>query len=123
MESPDLERVNSVLERRRTDRDQGLENGPSGLRPQTAVHASGIEFVGRLGGNQAFTATKDQPDYDETIKKTPDARLYFTWAESFDLRPFGDPDLWLQALIEGWATCMLTFLVGATAYSLAPKAG
>lgn len=30
-------------------------------------------FVGRLGGNRAFTLSKDDPDYDDKIKRLPDA--------------------------------------------------
>jgi hypothetical protein len=78
-------------------------------------------FVGRLGGNQAFTASKDDPDYDEILKNTPDASGHFTCAEAFDFSLFLDFDLWQQALIEGWATCMFVFITGSIGYGIAAK--
>jgi len=69
-------------------------------------------FVGRLGGNQAFTLSKDDPNYDEKLRKTPDAAPSLTWRGSFDLRGFRDVELWKQAVLEGWATSMLVWISG-----------
>ena len=115
--APNLDRMHSQLRRRRLSHDQ-LENGRSEGRE--SVQNSGTEFIGRIGGNQAFVVSKDDADYDDIVKKTPDASPFFSWAESFDLHPFTDLELWRQAVIEAWGTCMITFLVGVTAYSLGP---
>jgi hypothetical protein len=77
-------------------------------------------FVGRLGGNQAFTLDVADPDYDEKLKNTPDAGSSFKWKESFDLRGFVDGELWKQAILEGWATSLIVWITGLVAYSLAP---
>ncbi|KDQ12155.1 hypothetical protein BOTBODRAFT_189428 [Botryobasidium botryosum FD-172 SS1] len=80
-------------------------------------------FAGRLGGNQAFTLSKDDPDYDEKRRSTPDAATSLSWRESFDLRAFRDGELWTQAVFEGWATSMLVWtsgLLGLTFSSATP---
>jgi hypothetical protein len=77
-------------------------------------------FVGRLGGNQAFTVSRDDPDYDEKLKHTPDAAPLFTWREAFDFAGFRDVDLWQQAVLEGWGTSMLVWISGLVAYTLVP---
>jgi hypothetical protein len=75
-------------------------------------------FLGRLGGNGAFTLDESDPNYDEKIRHTPDAGPSFTWKESFDLRGFLDVELWKQAFLEGWATAMLIWITGVPAYAL-----
>lgn len=77
-------------------------------------------FVGRLGGNQAFTLSQDDPDYDEKIRRTPDAVPSFSWKESFDLRGFREAELWKQAILEGWASSMLVWINGLAAFTFAP---
>jgi hypothetical protein len=59
-------------------------------------------FAGRLGGNHEFTLSPDDPHYETTLEKTPDALPIFLWSDSFELRSFRDKELWKQALIEGW---------------------
>lgn len=77
-------------------------------------------FVGRLGGNRAFTLDVADPNFDEKHRSTPDAGPSFTWKESFDLRGFVDVELWKQAILEGWATSLLVWITGLAAYSLTP---
>ena len=77
-------------------------------------------FVGRLGGNRAFTLDVNDPNYDEKLRNTPDAGSSFTWRESFDLRGFVDAELWKQAILEGWATGLIIWLTGLAADSLVP---
>ena len=60
-------------------------------------------FVGRLGGNQQFTASAST--HVHVIRKTPDAGSSLLWKESFDLRLFLEPELLKQALFEGWGKC------------------
>src|SRR5262245_51897017 len=78
-------------------------------------------FVGRLGGNQAFTLLTDDPDYDAKLKHTPDAAPLFSWREAFDLETFRDVDLWQQAILEGWGTSMLVWITGLVGMALEPK--
>ena len=40
-------------------------------------------FVGRLGGNRAFTLSKDDPEYDDKIKRLPDAGESFSQTYKF----------------------------------------
>lgn len=76
-------------------------------------------FVGRLGGNQAFTLDVADPNYDEKLRNTPDAGASFTWKESFDLRGFVDGELWKQAILEGCATSLIVWITGLAGFSLA----
>jgi hypothetical protein len=77
-------------------------------------------FAGRIGGNQEFTVSPDDPDYGSVISKQPDAAAGFTWSESLSLGGFSDVDLWKQATIEGVATCLQTYLGGLYSIGLTP---
>jgi hypothetical protein len=105
------------------DRPVDLEL-PSTSHPDHAMQPDRFEqvisrpFVGRLGGNRAFTLDVSDPDYDEKLRHTPDAGLSFTWRESFDLRGFLDIELWKQAFLEGWATSLIVWITGLAAFSL-----
>lgn len=92
-------------------------------RPRATDQLLSRPFVGRLGGNQAFTLSEDDPNYDEKLLLTPDASPCFTWRESFDLRGFKDVELWKQAVLEGWATSMLVWVTGLLGYALSPRIG
>jgi hypothetical protein len=92
----------------------------TGIDPRLAK-VSTRPFVGRLGGNQAFTASRDDPNYEEVLRESPDAAGHFGWREAFDLRLFLELDLWQQAIIEGLGSCMLVFVTGATGYALAAE--
>lgn len=52
-----------------------------------SLHTSAAEevdelrpFVGRIGGNRAFVLSKDDPEYDNKIKRQPDAGESFSQA-------------------------------------------
>jgi hypothetical protein len=102
------------------DRPADLErpNSPHATLSQRSEQVISRPFVGRLGGNRAFTLDVADPNYDEKLRNTPDAGPSFTWKESFDLRGFVDAELWKQAILEGWATTMLVWITGLAAYSL-----
>lgn len=117
---------NVVLERRDTRRSLDPNNKATTLklaaqRPTEQVISR--PFVGRLGGNQAFTLSKDDPNYDEKLRTTPDASPCFTWQETFDLSGFGDVELWKQAVLEAWATSMLVWITGLLGYTLSLRMG
>jgi hypothetical protein len=57
-------------------------------------------FAGRIGGNHHFTLEADTPEKKLLLQRIPDAAPYLTWRESFDLRPFGEIELWKQAIVE-----------------------
>jgi hypothetical protein len=57
-------------------------------------------FAGRIGGNQHFILEPDTPEKRKLLQRIPDAAPYLTWKESFDIRPFGELELWKQAFAE-----------------------
>lgn len=59
-------------------------------------------FAGRIGGNQQFTVSRDDPDYDKIKSETPDAVANVTWKELCSLRGFREPAIWKSGLIELW---------------------
>lgn len=58
-------------------------------------------FAGRVVGNQHFTIEADTVKKDDLLKRIPDAAPYLTWGECFDLKPFGELELWKHARVEG----------------------
>ena len=78
--------------------------------------------LGRHGSasDKAFALAIPDALYDEKLQKDPDATIFFTWKESFDLRGFVDGELWKKAIFEGWGTSMLVWLTGLATYSLSP---
>jgi glycerol uptake facilitator-like aquaporin len=77
-------------------------------------------FAGRIGGNQEFTVSPDDSDFQSVVTKQPDAAASFTWSESLSIGGFADVDLWKQATIEGVGTCLQTYLGGFYAIGLTP---
>jgi hypothetical protein len=57
-------------------------------------------FAARVGGNHHFTLEADTPEKQLLLQRIPDAAPYLTWRESFDLRPFGEIELWKQGIVE-----------------------
>lgn len=72
--------------------------------------AGGIQFAGRIGGNQEFVLDRKDPKNASMLERMPDAAPYMTVQEQFELRGFFELELWKAALMEGWATMMLTYL-------------
>lgn len=77
-------------------------------------------FAGRMGGNLAFTLSRNDTEFDEIAHSTPDAVSSLTWKDSFDLRAFRDVELWKQAILEGLATCMMVWTSALFCYTLVP---
>jgi len=80
-------------------------------------HALAHPYLGRPGGGNRATPDTSYPD---KLRNIPDPPSFVTWAESFDLRGFMDGEVWRQAILEGWGTCLLVWLTGLAAYSLVP---
>lgn len=73
-------------------------------------------FAGRIGGNQQFTVSPEDAQFDEITAEVPDAVANFSWKSSLDLRGFRDTELWKQAIIEGIGTSLQIYISGL--YSL-----
>ncbi|OCK74855.1 MIP transporter [Lepidopterella palustris CBS 459.81] len=73
-------------------------------------------FAGRIGGNQQFTVSPENAEFDKITAKAPDAAANFSWKASLDLRGFSDTELWKQATIEGVGTGLQIYL--SSLYSL-----
>jgi hypothetical protein len=69
-------------------------------------------FVGRLGGNQLFTLTSDDPQYEQTKERVPDAVATSSWSEIMDLRAFKERRLWEMAIIEGIGVALQVWCSG-----------
>jgi hypothetical protein len=69
-------------------------------------------YSGRIGGNQHFVLDGDTQEKRDLLKRVPDAAPYLEWGESLDLKPFTQIELWKQAFVEGYATCIFVFLNG-----------
>ncbi|KAG0126855.1 aquaporin-like protein [Tuber indicum] len=76
-------------------------------------------FAGRIGGNQRFTISRFDPEFQQIKKDRPDATTEGTWAELCDLRGLGKMEIWKSGFIEFWASLLMTFTTGAAAISLA----
>lgn len=59
-------------------------------------------FAGRIGGNQQFTVSRDDPEYERIKSEIPDATADVTWREIFSLQGFWQPEIWRSGLIELW---------------------
>ncbi|OCL01642.1 MIP transporter [Glonium stellatum] len=73
-------------------------------------------FAGRIGGNQQFTISPEDTQYEKISAKIPDAAANLHWKSSLDLRGFRDVELWKQATIEGVGTSLQIYISGL--YSL-----
>ncbi|KAF2103606.1 aquaporin-like protein [Rhizodiscina lignyota] len=69
-------------------------------------------YAGRIGGNQQFALRPDTLEKQAILERIPDAAPYLTWRESFDLNLFLEVELWKQALVECYATCVFVYLNG-----------
>lgn len=78
-------------------------------------------FAGRIGGNQGFTVSADDVDFDAVVAVNPDAAPLFTWSQSFNLRALSTKDLWKEATLEGVGTCLQVFLAGMYGVGLGPN--
>lgn len=107
------------IERKDIQRTSRSISDPN-LRHRPTEQVVSRPFAGRLGGNQAFTLSEDDPNYDEKLRSTPDAGSGLTWKESLDLNGFRDVELWKQAMLECWASSMLTWVTGLLGFTFAP---
>jgi hypothetical protein len=72
--------------------------------------AGGIQFAGRLGGNQSFVLDRSDPLNAALLARVPDAAPYMTISSQLSPHGFLEPDLWRAALLEGIATLLLSYL-------------
>jgi glycerol uptake facilitator-like aquaporin len=72
--------------------------------------AGGLQFAGRVGGNQEFVVDRKDPKNALLLERMPDAAPYMTVHEQFEMRGFLELELWKAALMEGWGTMMVTYL-------------
>ena len=77
-------------------------------------------FAGRIGGNQEFTVAPGSSEFELLTETVPDAAANFSWAQSFNLRAFADPDLWKEATIEGVGSCLQQYIAGLYSIGLHP---
>jgi hypothetical protein len=75
-------------------------------------------FAGRLGGNQLFTLTTDDPQYEQTKERIPDAVVASSWREIIDLGAFKERRLWEMAVIEGIGVSTQVFCSGIVGQAL-----
>ena len=73
-------------------------------------------FAGRIGGNQQFTVSPEDAQFNKITAEVPDAVANLSWKSSLDLRGFRDIELWKQAIIEGVGTSLQIYISGL--YSL-----
>jgi hypothetical protein len=88
---------------------------PSAFKPRIPS-----PFVAKSGGNPPCVPDFLASNYNCKVPNVPDVVSSLTWKESFDLRGFGDGELWKQAFLEGLGTSLLVWLTGVAAYSLIP---
>ena len=72
--------------------------------------AGGIQFAGRIGGNQSFVLDRSDPLNAALLARVPDAAPYMSIRQQLSIHGFLEPDLWRAALIEGIATMLLTYI-------------
>ena len=78
----------------------------------------GLHFAGRIGGNQQFTISPQDPLYQQVVSRVPDATSKFTWKQSLNLSGFTDIELWKPAVIEGIGTCLQQYISGMISVGL-----
>ena len=96
--------------------EAGLQSALNPVRHRRRI--AEIPFAGRIGGNQEFTVSQDSSDAESVLEKQPDAAPLSNISDSFRLSGFLNLDLWRQAVIEGWGTCLLVFALGGAASGL-----
>lgn len=104
--------------------EYAVGNGHQGLRRRKSRDTRqnsllSTPFAGRIGGNQEFTVSSSDSDFESVVSKQPDAAARFTWAQSFSLHGFTDIELWKQATVEGVGTCLQTYLSAMYSVGLA----
>jgi glycerol uptake facilitator-like aquaporin len=72
--------------------------------------AGGIQFAGRLGGNQSFVLDRSDPLNAALLARVPDAAPYMSISSQLSPHGFFEPDLWRAAFLEGIATLLLCYL-------------
>jgi glycerol uptake facilitator-like aquaporin len=77
-------------------------------------------FAGRIGGNQEFTVSPSDSSFVTVTEKVPDAAALFSWRQSLACAAFSDVELWKQATIEGFGTCVQIYIAGLYAIGLIP---
>ena len=92
----------------------------SPTHPARQASLSSRPFIGRIGGNQLYAVSPDDPSYEKITEKAPDATPNITWRASLALDGFRDLDLWREAAIEGIGTCLFIYLSGLISLGLAP---
>ncbi|PVH71556.1 hypothetical protein DL98DRAFT_596824 [Cadophora sp. DSE1049] len=78
------------------------------------------QFAGRVGGNQVFAKSVDDPDYQETKGRCPDTARDPRWRDILSLSGFQDQHLWRYALEEGFAVFFQQYIGGFLALGLVP---
>ena len=110
----DLEKATSTT----TDME-ARHSGPAAFCPTVQrAQTSERPFAGRIGGNQEFTVSAHDEKSAAILKNQPDAAPLTSISDALDLHGFLVWDNWRMAVIEGWGTCLLIFLLGATASGL-----
>lgn len=77
-------------------------------------------FAGRIGANQVFATATDNPSYQQTKARVPDAARDPSWRDILSLSGFADLVLWRSALVEGFAVCFQQYLGGLLVRGLVP---
>lgn len=72
--------------------------------------AGGIQFAGRLGGNQSFVLDRADPLNAALLARVPDAAPYMSIPSQLSLHGFLEPDLYRAAFLECIATLLLSYL-------------
>lgn len=57
-------------------------------------------FAGRIGGNQGLVLDPNDASNAELLKRMPDAAPLISLRQAFDLKAFGDIDLWKFSATE-----------------------
>ncbi|RPA99049.1 aquaporin-like protein [Choiromyces venosus 120613-1] len=94
-----------------------LSPNPRGNNPNLEYRLSA--FAGRIGGNQRFTVSRNDPEFDRIKRDIPDATTEGTWKELCDLRGLAKLEIWKSGLIEFWGSLLNAFISGAGGIALA----
>lgn len=103
---------------RRTVSNPTYSSHPHSDHASTDVNYS--HFAGRLGGNQLFILTSQDPQYEQTKERIPDAVAASSWREILDLRAFKERRLWEMATIEGIGVALIVWSSGLVGQALIP---
>ena len=84
----------------------------SNLQPAVPVSRP---FAGRIGGNQEYILDPKDDGNALTLRRLPDASPFISLPELFNLRGFGEPELWKAAFAEGIGTLLLVWITALLA--------